>query len=129
LVTCPEPQFRDTAKALAHAQKAVALDTANADFAALLGMAQYHAGEWQAAVDTLEKAIQRGPVRYLDHAKIFLSMAHHQLGHATEANRWYQQTLTEIKEDGSKEELRHLRAESAALLRIAEPTHETERTR
>jgi hypothetical protein len=43
-------------------------------------------------------------------------MAHKQLGHATEAHRWYQQALTEIKKDGSREELRHLRAEAAALL-------------
>jgi tetratricopeptide (TPR) repeat protein len=119
LVTCPDPQVRDAAKALTHAQKAVALDPANADFVALLGMAQYRAGQWQAAAETLEKAIEWGPTRYSDHAKIFLSMAHHQLGDATEAHRWHRQTLlTEIKEDGSMEELRLLRAEAAALLGI-----------
>jgi hypothetical protein len=57
LVTCPDPSFRDAARALTHAQKAVALDPANAGFAALLGMAQYRVGEWQAAVVTLEKAV------------------------------------------------------------------------
>jgi hypothetical protein len=75
LVTCPDAQFRDAAKALDHAQKALALDPGNANFAALLGMAQYRAGEWQAAVDMLEKAIERGPARYPGHAKMFLSMA------------------------------------------------------
>jgi hypothetical protein len=81
-------------------------------------MAQYRAGEWQAAAETLEKAIQRGPARFLVHAKIFLSMAHQLLGHATEAHRWYQQAVTEIKEDSSREELRHLQAEADALLGI-----------
>jgi WD40 repeat protein/serine/threonine protein kinase len=120
LVSCPEPQFRDAAKALVHAEKAIALDPANADYAALLGMAQYRAGEWQAAVDTLEKAIARAPVRFAGHARIFLSMAHQQLGHVTEARRCYEQALPEIKKDSSLEELRQLRTEAATLLGIRE---------
>jgi tetratricopeptide (TPR) repeat protein len=120
LLTCPEPHFRDTAKALTHAQKAVALDPANADFAALLGMAQYRAAEWQAAVETLEKAIERGPARYSGHAKIFLFMAHKQLGHITEAHRLYQEARGEMKEDSSKEEIRSLRNEAAVLLGVSE---------
>jgi tetratricopeptide (TPR) repeat protein len=126
LTTCPEPQFRDAANALTHAQKAIGLDPANADFAALLGMAQYRSREWQAAVDSLEKAIERRPPRYLGAAELFLCMAHHQLGHTTEARQAYQQALTEIKEDGSREELGHLRAEAAIVLHIPESTPATE---
>jgi Flp pilus assembly protein TadD len=115
LLACPDPQYRDVSKALTHAQQALALEPANADFAALLGMAHYRAGKWQAAVDTLEKAIERGPARYRGPAKIFLSMAHQQLGHAKEAHRWYQQAVTEMKDEGSGEALGHLQAEAAAL--------------
>jgi WD40 repeat protein/serine/threonine protein kinase len=129
LLTCPEPQFRDAAKGFAHAQVAVALEPADADFAAVLGMAQYRTREWQAAVDTLEKAIERSPARYLSHAKLILSMAHQQLGHATEAHRWYQQAFAEIKKDGSREELDHLRVEAAAVLRISNSTPATETNR
>ena len=120
LVTCPELQFRDAAKALNHAQKAVALEPANADYAALLGMAQYRSGDSQAAVGSLEKAIERGPARYLVHAKMFLSMAHQQLGHATAAHRWYQQALAEMKEDSSGKALDHLLVEAAAGHRVVE---------
>jgi tetratricopeptide (TPR) repeat protein len=127
LVTCPELQFRDAAKALVHAQKAVALDPANADFVALLGMAQYRAGQWQAAAETLETALQGGPARYSHYERIFLSMAHKQLGHATEAHRWYQQGLTGIEEETSREELGHLQAEVAAVLGVPEHSPATKR--
>jgi WD40 repeat protein/serine/threonine protein kinase len=120
LVACPDHQFRDATKAITHAQKALSLAPPNADFAALAGMAQYRSGEWQAAVGTLGKAISRGPARYRGPAKIFLSMAHHQLGHAMEAQRWYQQALTEMKEDGSGEALGHLLVEAAVVHRVVE---------
>jgi WD40 repeat protein/serine/threonine protein kinase len=118
LMTCPDPQFRDAAKALTHAQKAAALEPGNADYAALWGMAQYRSGEWQVAVDTLEKAIARAPARFSGHARIFLAMAHQQLGHATEAQLWYEQALTERIEECSNEALSQLRAEAATVLGI-----------
>jgi tetratricopeptide (TPR) repeat protein len=127
LATCPDPQFRDAAKALTHAQKAVALDPTKADYTALVGMAHYRAGEWQAAVGTLEKAIARAPARFSGHARIFLSMAHQQLGHATEAQRCYEQALPEIKKDSSPEEFHQLRTEAAALLGIREEAMGTKR--
>jgi serine/threonine protein kinase len=76
--------------------------------------------EWQVAIETLEKAIECRPARYRAHTKIFLSMAHHQLGHTTETHRWYQQASTEMKEDGSSEELGPLQAEAASVLDFSE---------
>jgi Tfp pilus assembly protein PilF len=120
LVTCPDPRFREAARALTHAQKAVALDPTDADHASLLGMAHYRAGDWPAAVESLEKAVVRPSVRFSSHARLFLAMAHRQLGHPIEARRWYDQVVNEIKQDSSTEELRLLRIEAAVLLGIRE---------
>jgi tetratricopeptide (TPR) repeat protein len=118
LVTCPDTRFRDAAKALAHAQKAITLDPANADFASLLGMAQYRAGDWPVAVDTLEKAIARAPTRFARPARLFLAMAHKQLGHAAEAQRCYAEAVQDFRDDNSREVLGPLRSEAASLLGI-----------
>jgi hypothetical protein len=63
------------------------------------------------------------PLKVIDQARsheIFLSMAHLLLRYAAEASQWYQQALTDTKEDGSTEVLPLLRPEAAAVLRVVE---------
>jgi serine/threonine protein kinase len=99
LVTCPVAKFRDPARAVRLAEKAVAavhkdpLQAANeGDDCNTLGLAHYRAGNWQAAVAALEQSrkLRRGGdvVDWL-----FLAMAHQKLGHPDEARKWYAQAV------------------------------------
>jgi tetratricopeptide (TPR) repeat protein len=117
LVTCPDAQFRDGARALAHAKKAVELDPTGGDYAGHLGMAYYRAGDWKAAVVTLEKVIEEMP----DWSRLFLAMAHWQLGQKDEARRWYNEAIPWLDMDPVEDQGFHgLSAEAAALLEIPE---------
>ncbi len=120
LVISREPAPRDSAKAVELATKAVELAPGEWSYWNTLGAAQYRAGDWQAAIDSLEKSSEiRGGFTI---GWFFLAMAHHQLGHQEEARRWYDTGLKWMDENRSEdEELLRIRIEVEELLRTSDP--------
>jgi tetratricopeptide (TPR) repeat protein len=124
LATHPIAQFRDPAKAVELARRAVenAPDPRDRSaFVNTLGVAYYRAGDWSAAVEALGKSMQ--------HRKggdsfdwFFLAMAHWQLGDRDQARTWYGRAVEWMdKNQPRNDELKRFRAE-AALLGLAEVT-------
>src|SRR5262249_42563187 len=86
-----------------------------------LGVAQYRAGDWKAAVAALEKAMQ---LRNGGDSTgwFFLAMAHWQLGDKDQARKWYDKAGVWMDKNKPRdEELKRFRAEAAALLGIKRP--------
>src|SRR5262249_41840590 len=77
---CSDARFRDTTEAVTLARRAVELLPNRVESWNLLGAVHYRAGDWQAAVTTLDKAqtIGTGGDGF---TWFFLAMAHWQLGH------------------------------------------------
>jgi serine/threonine protein kinase len=118
LAVCPDPRFRDPARAVSFARRALDLVPQNGGFWNTLGVAQYRAGQWREAITSLEKAME--PRKGGDSGDwLFLAMAHWRLGEKEEARRWYNKADKELKkfEYPRVEEGRWL-AEAAALLRV-----------
>ena len=83
-----------------------------------LGVAQYRAGDWKAAITALDKSMElrKGGDSF---DWFFLAMAHYQLGDKKEAGKWYDQALEwEEKNQPKNEELVRFRAEAKDLLKI-----------
>jgi tetratricopeptide (TPR) repeat protein len=102
--------------AVEFARKAVALAPEDGVVWKTLGAAQFRAGNWQEAIDALEKSkdLRQGGDGV---DGFFLAMAHWQLGEREEARRWHDRSVAWM--DANKpdnEELRRLRAEADALL-------------
>jgi tetratricopeptide (TPR) repeat protein len=120
LATTPHTSIPHPEKAVELAQKAVALEPQNGSIRNTLGVAYYRMGQWQEAVVTLKKAMQlRSGGDSGDW--FFLAMAQQQLGDAVAARKWYDRAVQWMdKNRPQDEELRHFRAEAAALLGIEE---------
>jgi serine/threonine protein kinase/Flp pilus assembly protein TadD len=92
LATCPEPSLRDPPRAVEAARKAAELGPPTVATFEALGFAEYRAGNYQASIAALEKAIALLP-KYRQGGDawqgFFLAMAHWQLGHRDEAKTWY----------------------------------------
>jgi eukaryotic-like serine/threonine-protein kinase len=106
----------DSVRAVELARAAVALMPANGLFWNTLGVAQYRAGDWGAAIVALENSmrLQAGGGA---HDWLFLAMARWQLGDAKGAKTWYDRSLTAMKDRASENiELSRFKAEAASLL-------------
>lgn len=120
LATCPAPEFRNADRAVATAQRAVQLSPLSQKYWRVLGIAQYRSGTWQAAVDALGKAVE------LSHgednvSRLFLAMAHWQLGDMEQARKSYDQAAKWMDEHRHCDpELRRFRAEAEELLKITD---------
>jgi serine/threonine protein kinase len=116
LTTCPATQFRDLPRAITLAKQALQHAPLWSESWYTLGLAEYHAGHWAAAIEALEKSATLGWT--LDPSvKFFLAIAHKKLGQEEEARSWYDQAARWMDQRGSRdEELLRLRAEVAALL-------------
>jgi serine/threonine protein kinase len=81
-----------------------------------LGIVQYRAGDWRAAVDTLEKSIDVRLRR--NGADLFcLAMAHWRLGEEGQARKWHRQAVQWMDGNSPNDpELRRYRAQAEALL-------------
>jgi tetratricopeptide (TPR) repeat protein len=116
LATCPARTVRNPAHAVESAQKAVGLAPQVREYWGTLGVARYRVGDWQAALDSLQKAVR------LSHggdggAGFFLAMAHWQLGNKEQARRCYGQAVARVHGNKSRDvELNRFRAEAAVLL-------------
>jgi tetratricopeptide (TPR) repeat protein len=116
LATCPDPQFRDPARAVEWARKAVDRAPQEGPFWNTLGVAQYRAGDPKAAVAALQKSMRLlGGGEATDW--FFLAMAHWKLDERGEARNWYDKAVRWMDQYQVRdEELRSFRAEAAALL-------------
>jgi serine/threonine protein kinase len=100
LVTCPYADLRNPSHAIKVADSALEarrLEGGDAGCTeeecwSTLGRAQYRAGEWRAAVQSLEKAMEFRRPR-LGSDSYFLAMAHRKLGDEYEARKCYAQAL------------------------------------
>ncbi len=117
LATLPAP-YGDPRRAVGLARKASQAVPQRSYYWRTLGLAQYHAGDARAAVETLNHALRlekSAPA----HTLLFLSMAYSRLGNRQEARRCYDKAvgyLNQVKTPG--EQLRGYRAEAAHLLGI-----------
>jgi serine/threonine protein kinase/Tfp pilus assembly protein PilF len=121
LATCPAQELRDPRRAVALARRAVARAPREGNYWNTLGVAQYRAGDWPAAVAALEKSMQ---LRQGGDASdwFFLAMAHWQAGAKGKARPWYDRAVRWMEEHQSKdEELGRFRAEAATLLGLPGP--------
>jgi tetratricopeptide (TPR) repeat protein len=117
LANCPDAKLRNIPEAIQLAQKATELDPKAGDSWLALGVARYRAGQLQAAAADLEKSTDLKP-RDNTTRRLFLAMAHWQLGHKEQARQFYKQAVDWVKKNQppDPEELRRFRAEAAALL-------------
>src|SRR5262245_41645232 len=91
LATCPDPTIRVPSRAVDLAKKAVELAPKEGNYWNTLGVAQYRAGDYGAALPALEKsmALQGGnPFDWF-----FLAMAGWQQVEKTDARKWYGQAV------------------------------------
>ncbi len=121
--TCPDPKFRDPARAVVSAKRAVELAPKEANFWNTLGAAHYRAGGFPAAIQALEKSMELAKGGdSLDW--FFLAMAHRQLGQEEEARKWYDRAVEWMrKHKPDDDELRRFRSEAEALIGPS-PSHE-----
>jgi tetratricopeptide (TPR) repeat protein len=108
---------REYDRAIELAKQAVALSPQRAYYRRVLGSAEYRAGDWEAARDTLEyslklKTLARGEERW-----IFLAMTYWQLGNKAEAQTWYRRFAEHVKTNRpDREDLLRLLAEAEELM-------------
>jgi tetratricopeptide (TPR) repeat protein len=120
LATCTDLSVRDPGEAVRLAKKAVALAPTEGNFWNTLGVAQYRAKDWKAAIAALDKSMK---LRQGGDSSdwFFLAMASWQLGEKEQARKWYHQAVQWMdKNQPQNEELRRFRAEAAALLGVKE---------
>lgn len=118
LANSPDPNQRDPKQALIHAKKAVDLNVPVGEYRTTLGVAHYRAGDWKAAVESLNQAIK--PWRQGDSVEFFfLAMAHGKLADKDQARSWYDKGVQWMDKNAPNDaELRRFRAEAAAVLGI-----------
>jgi tetratricopeptide (TPR) repeat protein len=117
--TSPIGAFRDPARAVQLAKKAIGLAPREGYAWNTLGVAHYRSGDWKAAIVALEKSMQLGGGNSFDW--FFAAMAHYQLGNSAEAQKWYRRAEDWMsKHQPQDDELRRFRAEARELLEIEE---------
>jgi tetratricopeptide (TPR) repeat protein len=120
LATSASPKSRDPSRAVELAKQAVALDPKNGGLWNTLGVAQYRAGDFKAAVHALNTAREIEP-DMSNHPAFFLAMAHWQLKDKGKARQWYEISVQRMEKIRPKdEEWCRFRAEAEALLGIKE---------
>ncbi len=125
LANCPDPKLRDPTLAVELAENLCHLmdiegSTTESRRAATntLGVAQYRACNWEAAVETLNKSVELGQGGD-SYDYFFLAMSHRQLDNKVEARVWYDKANAWMNKNESKnDELIRFRAEAAELLGI-----------
>jgi serine/threonine protein kinase/tetratricopeptide (TPR) repeat protein len=120
LATCTTTEVHDPLLAVSIAKKVVKQAWHSAAYWNTLGVANYRAGDWTAAIAALEKSNELDP-KTIAYNGLFLAMARWQKGDRDQARRWYARAVAWMEQNHSKdEELLHFRDEAAALLRSEE---------
>jgi serine/threonine protein kinase/Flp pilus assembly protein TadD len=118
----PDSHQRYPGVALDLAQQAVDLAPQDGDVQQTLGIAQYRASNFQAAVQALDKAVELRCLRDVV-SWLFLAMAHWRLGEKDKAREWYDRAAQWMDKNKPKDdELRPFRTEAAELLGLKEKT-------
>jgi eukaryotic-like serine/threonine-protein kinase len=85
------------------------------------GGAHYRAGDWKAAIKSLENSMRLLPDKQESSNTFFLAMAHWQLGEKDKARVWYDKAVGWMEKNQPKnEELRRFRAEASELFDLKE---------
>ncbi len=124
LATCAEPKFRNPSQAMELAGKAVALEPQNGIYWNTLGVAQYRAGDWAGAIESLRKSDELTGETALAFNGFFLAMSHLQRENKDEAGQWYDKAVQWMeKNDKQNEELQRFRIEAEELLELEKKTN------
>jgi serine/threonine protein kinase/tetratricopeptide (TPR) repeat protein len=116
LATAAEPRDRDPARAVALARVAVEKAPKNGGYWNTLGVALYRAGEWDAAIQALERSMELTSGGSAEDW-FFLAMAHWQKGDHARARSWFGRAAAWVPKTSTQaEELARFRAEAEALL-------------
>jgi tetratricopeptide (TPR) repeat protein len=118
LIITPVAELWDPDTSLGLAKKAVARAPESVLLWNTLGMAHYRRGEWQAAIDVLERA-EKLPYGNSGYNWFFLAMAHWQKGDKDRARHYYEQARDwRLQKRAGGEDLRRYHQEAAALLGV-----------
>ena len=117
LATAEDVNLRNSKEAVELAQKAVELEPDIANHRDNLGVAQYRAGDWQGALDALEKAREMRGGKDPAH-QFFLAMTYWQLGDRDAAVKNYDEAVTWLDETKRSEDQYRFRNEATQLLGI-----------
>jgi serine/threonine protein kinase/tetratricopeptide (TPR) repeat protein len=122
LANAPDTKLRDPKRAVELATEIVKLSPKEGTFWNTLGMAQYRAGNWKAAITALEKSMDLSKGGN-SNDWFFLAMTRWQLGDKKDARKWYDQAVEwQEKNQPKNVELTRFRAEAAELLGIKGPS-------
>ena len=97
-------------------QKAVELAPSHGEFWNTLGVAQYRAGNWQLAIDSLNKSMElRGGGDAFDW--FVLAMAYQRFDEPDKAQKWYEKGIAWMdKQHSDDQDLRLFRSEASQLI-------------
>jgi tetratricopeptide (TPR) repeat protein len=119
LATAPDPTWRDPARAVEMARRAVGIDPNQGTFWKSLGTALYRAEDWSGAIEGLRKSNELEAKATLGFNGYFLAMAHHRRGESGPARIWFEVAGRWHRRSApANEELKLLRAEAAGLLGV-----------
>lgn len=112
----PDPQFGNAERAVALASRAVEIEPDNGSWWHTLGVARYRTGDWQGALEALDKTWQlQGWATSWDW--FFQAMAHWRRGNKEEAWKYYHQAVDWMENNAPQnEELIHFRKEAEQLM-------------
>ena len=119
LASCPSLPFRDEARAVEVAKKALRTNPSFGTLWRALGTALYRKGDWAGAIEALTKAISLEPTDGI--SPLFLAMAYWQKGEKDQALSWHQKALRLKGDPTLWNMVRRFRVESAALLGVKPP--------
>jgi tetratricopeptide (TPR) repeat protein len=119
LANCPDATSRDPVQAVDLARKAVQLAPKQGAHWNTLGVAQYRAGDWKAAIEALTKSMELLHGESEGFNTFFLAMSHWQLSDKPQALSWYAKAISWMEKNQPKnKELIRFRAEAEALLGV-----------
>jgi len=115
--TSPDPEVRDSERAVEAARKGVGLAPEEAYLWTALGVALYSAGQYEAALEALETAMDL-PDGGDGYDWFFVAMARHRLG-MEDANEWFDKAVAWAHEhEPDDEELRRFQVQAEEVLGV-----------